>query len=67
VLVRGELAETRDGSRDAEALYVLDVTDLDQLGSLAAGLLDEPTPGWSRHPWYGTRMLTELPAVAGAR
>jgi hypothetical protein len=43
------------------------VTDLDQLGSLAAGLLDDPTPGWSRHPWYGTRMLTELPAVAGAR
>lgn len=60
VLVRGELAETRDGARDAEVLYVLDVADLDELGSVAAGLLDDPAPGWSRHPWYSTRMVAEL-------
>ena len=63
VLVRGELGGTRAG----EALYVLDVTDLDELGSVAAGLLDDPAPGWSRHPWYGTRMVAELPAAAGER
>lgn len=56
VLVRGRLG----GQREGAGLFLIDVADLGELAAIAGDLLDDPAPGWARHPWYGSRMVAEL-------